>query len=228
MSMPTSSSSDTPVSLCIRFANGKEDLSLLLPSTTSTIADLSQHVLRTNPAWQTQHLRFLFRGRILSQSSTINDLGVDVTSPDNLPLYIHCSVSETPASEPQVPDMTIARSMGLDRLLDLGFSREEVEVLRHRFHSMRGRPYANGEGEGVEAAAQAAEEEWIENTAVAQRSVEAVDGSSFDMLKGLFVGFFFGVIAILYLREPNVFNPRQQIGVICGLLISMSFGFLRM
>ncbi|KAJ1972081.1 hypothetical protein H4R34_005531, partial [Dimargaris verticillata] len=60
------------------------------------------------------------------------------------PVFIHCSVADAPTPSPapdsasQPPSITQAPAIGLDRLRDAGFSEQDIQSLRQRFHMMRG------------------------------------------------------------------------------------------
>jgi hypothetical protein len=45
------------------------------------------------------------------------------------------------------------------------------------------------------------------------------------MMWGLIFGFFLGIICLFWFRE-SVFSRRQQMGIIAGMLINISFGVL--
>ncbi|KAI9343892.1 hypothetical protein DFJ73DRAFT_504497 [Zopfochytrium polystomum] len=70
---------------------------------------------------------------------------------------MHCAVSDLVASDNQIPQLR-GPSIGFDRLLEIGFSQEEVDNIRTQFHAMRGSSF-NEQSE----AARGAEEDWIDN-----------------------------------------------------------------
>ncbi|TPX48201.1 succinate---CoA ligase (ADP-forming) [Synchytrium endobioticum] len=218
-----SADSDIPVSICVRFASGREDLSLLMPSVNSSLSEVQEQVLRNTPAWRQKHLRFLFRGRILKATTQISELGVDVTNPENLPIFIQCAVSDASSNEAGSAEGTISRALGLDRLLEFGFSRDEVEQMRRNFHAVRGTAYHSNQGAGVAPEAQAAEEEWIDGStnAAGANAPDAFgrEPGGGDFLAGMLLGFFFGVLALLplVLGEPNIYRSRMSVGIGVGL-----------
>ncbi|KAJ3295633.1 hypothetical protein HK104_002438 [Borealophlyctis nickersoniae] len=224
--------------VCIRFANGLEDMPYRLPHST-TIAQLKERVttvraaqtafggfegklLKNDPPQvktevsdlSDKHLRLLFQGRILSDTSTLQSLAPDTTftSPDDQPLYIHCVASDLPPSE-RAQGPQIRPAVGFDRLLEIGFSQEEVQSVRQHFHNLRG-------VDGRNEAARNAEEEWIDNrlSAAPPRSDPDTNGFS-DLLYGLVVGFFLGILAFFVIKEPGAFSRRQQLAV-SGLIVS--------
>ena len=53
----------------------------------------------------------------------------------------------------------------------------------------------------------------------------AVQGTYKEMMWGLILGFFLGVICLFWFRE-SVFTRRHQLGIVAGILINISFGVL--
>ncbi|GAO47966.1 hypothetical protein G7K_2159-t1 [Saitoella complicata NRRL Y-17804] len=139
--------------------------------------------------------------------------------------------SETPTGPSTLPLPT-----GFDRLRNAGFSDADIANLRAQFHRLQGGGVGDGEDEDNEAAqarAREMEERWMDEGAnttagdAATATAELGEGMYWDMFKGLMIGFFAGVFAIFLLRE-GVFNRRTQIAIIAGLLVNVSFGFLRL
>jgi hypothetical protein len=54
-----------------------------------------------------------------------------------------------------------------------------------------------------------------------------LQGSHEDLLWGMVVGFFIGVVVLFWIKEHGMFNRRQQMGIIVGLLINTSLGVMR-
>jgi hypothetical protein len=53
-----------------------------------------------------------------------------------------------------------------------------------------------------------------------------MEGTHLDMLWGLMVGFFVGIIILFWIKEQGLFTRRQQMGIIVGMLLNISFGIL--
>ncbi|KAI9206854.1 DUF2407 C-terminal domain-containing protein [Polychytrium aggregatum] len=221
-----------PLSICVRFANGEDDLPLLLESGEVTMYELKQTIRERRPSLEDKHLRLLHRGRILKDASQAESLERATIPLDNgdgqssepllgrEPIYIHCVVSEAPVSDQQAPQLR-GPAVGFDRLIEIGFSREEIEALRSQFHSIRG---------GDEGEAQNAEEEWIDNRVNREEAAAEVsrDGTHVDLLCGLMVGYFIGIIVVFWIKEQGLFTRRHQMGIIAGLMINIVFGILRL
>lgn len=134
-------------------------------------------------------------------------------------IYLHCAASDFASEEPLRP--TIRPQLGLERLLNVGFTEEEVASIRSQFHALRGTNVAD------EESARRLEETWIESNANNVVADNPFFGNSpGDLLKGLLIGFFFGILSVLLLREP-VFNRRVQFGIMAGLLFNVSFGIAK-
>ncbi|KAJ3034849.1 hypothetical protein HK097_004383, partial [Rhizophlyctis rosea] len=140
-------SDNAPITLHVRFATGLDDLPLTLPQ-KATIADLHHAIKSHHPPLSSKFLRLVFRGRVLRDTERINTITGPVTIPQQqpkdtegddapAPTYIHCVVSELPPSEEaQHPQLRPTR--GFDRLLEIGFTPEEVQNVRSQFHTLRG------------------------------------------------------------------------------------------
>ncbi|KAJ3332662.1 hypothetical protein HDU76_013476 [Blyttiomyces sp. JEL0837] len=214
------------MALTVRFGDGREDLVIQLVNPELTIGEVKKMICTQLPDLASKHLRMISRGRILQDTVSISSLQEGSSTESNsggpAPMYLHCAVSDAPASsESQAPQLRVP-ALGFDRLLEIGFSREEVDNLRVQFHAMRGTEYHDQND-----AARSAEEDWIDNRNTNTRDT-AVDGTHLDMLSGLIVGFFLGVLVLFWIKEQGLFTRRQQMGIIVGLLVNLSFGVLRM
>ncbi|ORX59391.1 hypothetical protein DM01DRAFT_1361651 [Hesseltinella vesiculosa] len=109
--------------------------------------------------------------------------------------------------------------IGFDRLLEAGFSEEDINNIRSQFHRMRG----SDVDESSEQARQM-EEQWMDNTGDTLPD-GTVQGTYKEMMLGMMLGFFLGIICLFWLRE-SIFTRRHQIGVTAGILINISFGLL--
>ncbi|KAG0314305.1 hypothetical protein BGZ99_008215 [Dissophora globulifera] len=125
---------------------------------------------------------------------------------------------------------------GFDRLREAGFSEEEIRSIRRQFHASRGTVMTtvgeNGIAVGIDqdedatARARRIEEEWIDQHG-AETLPEGLEGSYGEMVYGLILGFFMGLIALFWFKEAT-FSRRQQMGIIAGLMINVGFGVLHL
>ncbi|KAG0228455.1 hypothetical protein BGW42_002201 [Actinomortierella wolfii] len=106
---------------------------------------------------------------------------------------------------------------GFDRLRDAGFSEEEIRLIRREFHARRDMENVgeNGieadQGEDAEARARQIEDEWIDQHG-SETLPEGLEGSYGEMMWGLFIGFFMGIITLFWFKEAT-FTRRQQMGM---------------
>jgi hypothetical protein len=159
------------------------------------------------------------KGRPGSRSSGAADEGPN----PNQPIYLHCAASDF-ASEggPVEPNATIRPQLGLERLLGVGFSADEVSSIRQQFHAFRGTDATD------EDSARRLEESWIDanqNNVVGDNPF--FGNSPQDLLFGLLIGFFLGILCLLFVREP-IFNRRIQVGIVLGLIFNVSFGIAKL
>ncbi|KAG0362317.1 hypothetical protein BGZ54_008688 [Gamsiella multidivaricata] len=125
---------------------------------------------------------------------------------------------------------------GFDRLREAGFSEDEIRSIRRQFHASRGTSTTVGENgiavgledqdEDASARARRIEEEWIDQHG-AETLPEGLEGSYGEMVWGLMLGFFMGLIVLFWFKEAT-FSRRQQMGVIAGLMINVGFGVLHL
>ncbi|KAF2154086.1 hypothetical protein K461DRAFT_292763 [Myriangium duriaei CBS 260.36] len=127
---------------------------------------------------------------------------------------------------------------GFDRLLTAGFSAAEVATLRAQFMAIQAHshtPDTMPTGDALRAL----EDRWLDNDASAAGAggtggeggdgLGAEDGGLEDMLWGNLMGFFWPVAAVCWLmREEGVWSRRRQIAVLSGMLVNVTFGFLRL
>ncbi|KAI8617347.1 DUF2407 C-terminal domain-containing protein [Chytriomyces sp. MP71] len=207
------------------------DLALWL-SARVTVSQLKAGLSIRIPGLKNKHLRMLFKGRILLDETCIGSLtnpssanaslvASHDTQTQNSSIFIHCAVSEFPASSDMQDSQILAPALGFDRLIDIGFSQAEVANLRSQFHSIRGRDEQHD-------VTRTAEEAWIDNE---QRNDnegdEAVRDPNVEILLGLCFGFFGGIMVLFWIKERDLFTRRQQLGIVVGLLINIFFGLLR-
>ncbi|KAI9310493.1 DUF2407 C-terminal domain-containing protein [Dichotomocladium elegans] len=113
----------------------------------------------------------------------------------------------------------LATPVGFDRLRDAGFSEEDIREIRLRFHRAHGITADENSAE-----ARNLEDEWIDNSneTLADGSLQ---GTYKEMMWGLLLGFFLGLICLFWFRE-SVFTRRHQMGIVAGIFINLSFGIL--
>lgn len=120
---------------------------------------------------------------------------------------------------------------GFDRLLSAGFSPADVANLRAQFMAIQAHthtPDTMPTGDDLRSL----EERWLENdpanAAAAGGAGTDEEGGLEDMLWGNLMGFFWPIAAACWLmREEGVWTRRMQISVLSGLLVNLTFGFLR-
>ncbi|KAF9966086.1 hypothetical protein BGZ70_003317 [Mortierella alpina] len=128
------------------------------------------------------------------------------------------------------------QATGFDRLREAGFSEDEIRSIRRQFHASRGTITStvgeNGiavgldQDEDASARARRIEEEWIDQHG-AETLPDGLEGSYGEMVWGLMLGFFMGLIALFWFKEAT-FSRRQQMGIFAGLMINLGFGVLHL
>ncbi|KAF2220977.1 DUF2407 C-terminal domain-containing protein [Elsinoe ampelina] len=134
--------------------------------------------------------------------------------------------------------LTRAAPRGFDRLLASGFNPDEVATLRTQFMAIQAHthtPDTMPSGDELRAL----EDRWLDNDmgtgtggaagADGEGGFGAEDGGLEDMLWGNIMGFFWPIAAVCWLmREEGVWSRRRQIAVLSGMLVNITFGFLRL
>ncbi|KAF9977251.1 hypothetical protein BGZ65_007474 [Modicella reniformis] len=111
-----------------------------------------------------------------------------------------------------------SRPTGFDRLREAGFSEDEIRSIRRQFHASRGTTTVGENGievgpdqdEDASERARRIEEEWIDQHG-AETLPEGLEGSYGEMVWGLMLGFFMGLIVLFWFKEAT-FSRRQQMG----------------
>lgn len=242
------------------------------------------------PSCERRRLRLIYNGRVLNQSTDFKkeifepklrqlenqeqEESNNDNSPPQLRLYIHCVIGDELNSEqlnqenqldqPQQVTTT-PQVIGFDRLLQQGFSREDVDDLRRQFHLVFLPSFFESRNEGLEAINDVEEEErrqrlvsqleerWIESTINNNAPPEAEptndtntgtvsanehlappaadlddNNGNEDLLLGLSLGILLGITGLIFLIiDDSIFNKRQKMSVVGGLVINCSFAIIR-
>ncbi|KAF9139399.1 hypothetical protein BGX30_008003 [Mortierella sp. GBA39] len=143
---------------------------------------------------------------------------------------------EEEEEEEELSPIMTPQATGFDRLREAGFSEDEIRSIRRQFHASRGTVTSsvgeNGiavgldQDEDASARARRIEEEWIDQHG-AETLPEGLEGSYGEMVWGLMLGFFMGLIVLFWFKEA-AFSRRQQMGIIAGMMINVGFGVLHL
>ncbi|KAK9480260.1 DUF2407 C-terminal domain-containing protein [Lipomyces japonicus] len=234
------------------------DLNLPLPSpgTRLPVAALKKQVRKLRPAdTARRRLRLIYAGRVLPDADDLaliidnlrqqhqqggkinNNYNHGATASEPVVLWLNCSVGDALSDVElalefdtgvQPAPSTLPQPIGFDRLRSAGFSEQDIAQLRIQFNRLHGG--LNNNNNKHDDATRQLEERWMNEGATAQDTLP--DGSPVgvyeDLLFGTVVGFFLGFIALFFLREGSMFSKRQQMAIIAGIIINISFAILRM
>jgi hypothetical protein len=194
--------------LIIRFVGDHEDICIENQDIV-TLESITQKVLQVRPDLRGKEcIKIVWRGRFVDEhdSFRLEDL-----------MVVHCIIAEGNYNRQQ--NEVSPLRVGFDRLIDMGFDESEIRELRQHFHLLRGLDPRNRDS-SIEV-----EESWIDSV---RNSDEMNHESDFDILKGLVMGFFCGLLIIFWVKESNMFTRKQQQGILTGLLLNIAFGILRL
>ncbi|CAO3652682.1 unnamed protein product [Mucor fragilis] len=213
------------VDLHIRWSD-RQDL-ILRVSPDETIYTIKEKIRQSSSRTENKYIRLIHNGRVLEDPKTLKEYSVGkIVRTDSKakleppsPVYFHCSLSdytpETPSSQNNQPQMT--PPTGFDRLRESGFTEEDIRNIRTQFHRLHGTTFEEGPTEE----ARNLEEQWMDNTGETLPD-GTIQGTYKEMMWGLMLGFFLGIICLFWFRE-SVFSRRHQMGIVAGILVNISF-----
>lgn len=191
-----------------------------------------------------KRLKFIRSGRPLNSNTNFASELQQFFQQDteNTKYYVHCIVGqdlteEELANEDVLDDIgpsnegTTTQAVGFDRLRSVGFSDEEIELLREQFRS------TYGDLENVVQESQGGrdirqlEEQWMESGASDEDQFNSVPIADYkrnrDLLIGLIIGCLLGIFSLLLLKQEGLFSKRQKMAIVAGLLVNLFFGLIR-
>lgn len=207
-------------------------------------------------------LKFLKNGVYITESQFRVSLLRYLNSNDsnNDPFFIHCMVGIESLSPSELINEDLRDdalggtnqnnngsepmgAIGFDRLRGLGFSDEEINLLRQQFHAayMDDEASNNNNGDGSSSNRGAdidrvreLEERWIENDVRddgADEQFNSIPIGNFkhnvDLLIGITIGFTLGIFSLILIRQDGLFNRRQLMAVYAGIMINIVVCFTR-
>ncbi|KAI8330873.1 DUF2407 C-terminal domain-containing protein [Chlamydoabsidia padenii] len=205
---------NTDILIHIRWSEGA-DLSFTVSPFLDTPGTLKDHIYQASPHTLNKKLRLIYNGKILD-----NDMKpLVVYGLRTSGAFIHCVVSEHVSYTKTTKKAT--KTTGFDRLVASGFNQEEIRSIRTQFHRMHHTAY---DGQEPTEQLQQLEEQWMDETGetVPEGSLQ---GTYKEMLWGLILGFFLGILCIFWVRE-SVFTRRHQLGIMVGMFINITFGYM--
>lgn len=230
--------------LVIRFSDANMD-DLVLEISAIPFQDINTKWLRNmvrrmRPQQTTdRRVKFIRNGQPLNSHSDLH-LQEFFNSSQGDRFYIHCIVGGVliPTQREnedalddlgQQQDSTTFQAIGFDRLRSVGFSDEEIELLRRQFRATYEDFDENRDNQGDNNDIRQLEEQWIETGATDQNGqFDNLPISNYnynkDLLIGLVVGCLLGVFSILLLKYGGLFSKRQKLGILVGLVFNVAFG----
>ncbi|GCF00573.1 hypothetical protein ZYGM_002849 [Zygosaccharomyces mellis] len=164
--------------------------------------------------------------------------------------YIHCIVGterlerDQLINEDAMDDAGPSRegittqAIGFDRLRAVGFTDEEIELLRQQFRATYGdletEPDRNGDDNDIRQL----EEQWMESgterpgeAVYEDERFNAMPTANFrhnrDLLVGICVGFFLGLFGLLLMKTEGLFSRRQKMAIVAGVMVNVMFNVVR-
>ncbi|EJS41562.1 YOR223W [Saccharomyces arboricola H-6] len=225
---------------------------------------------------QNRRLKFIRNGSILNTHSKIPEelthyFGVVGSNSDTgsntggggaeqNKYYIHCIIGMEELTRAELAnedlkddatpsnDSMTTQAIGFDRLRSVGFSEQEIELLRQQFRATYGdleeeeeRLTQSGNRDDETHDIRQLEEQWMESgNGTTQGNGTGNDNEdrfnsvpianikhNKDLLLGICVGFFFGVFGILLMKFSGLFNRRQKMAIFAGVIVNVMFCLVR-
>lgn len=183
----------------------------------------------------------------IRQDASSNGLDVDQTRSK---FYIHCIVGTERLARDQLVNEdamddagpsregTTTQAVGFDRLRAVGFTDEEIELLRQQFRATYGDLETEPTRDGSNNDIRQLEEQWMESGT--ERPDEAVYederfnamptanfGHNRDLLVGICVGFCLGLFGLLLMKIEGLFSKRQKMAIVVGIIVNVIFNAVR-
>ncbi|BAO39252.1 uncharacterized membrane protein YOR223W [Kluyveromyces marxianus] len=228
--------------IVVRFANDTiSDLPLDITNVDSSIITTSwlrKMCRQLRPAETNgKRLRFIQNGRPLNSHS---NLGIEnfKENPSINEMYVHGIIGakltpEELANEDNLDENFsntnengTTQAIGFDRLRSVGFSEQEIDLLRQQFLATYGDLEAVPDRQNQDI--RQLEEQWMETGANDPQGQQfnsigiANWKSNMDLLIGLSIGSLLGVFSILLLKQEGLFSQRQKMSIIAGLIFNIA------
>lgn len=212
--------------------------------------------IRNTPQCANKRLILIYNGRVLNETTDFKDILKVGEEP--VVVYINCMIGEVLTQQQLREESTLDRPQevsttpqvqGFDRLLQQGFSQEDIDDLRQQFQAIHSMPTNSRqdihdleEEESRRRLTQQMEERWIESTvndtaptatadvSGATRPAPEVDDATgnTDLLIGLLVGTFLGLLSLVFISvDDTVFDKKQKMAVFVGVTINVFYAILR-
>lgn len=119
------------------------------------------------------------------------------------------------------------QAIGFDRLRSVGFSEQEIDLLRQQFLATYGdlETMPNQQQRDIRQL----EEQWME-TGVNDPQGQQFNSigianwkSNMDLLIGLSIGSLLGVFSLLLLKQQGLFSQRQKMSIVAGLIFNIAW-----
>ncbi|CAH00473.1 Dsc3p [Kluyveromyces lactis] len=227
----------------IRFANDTiADLQLDITNIDPTLVTTSwlRRMCRQLKPTETRgkRLRFIKNGRPLNSHS---DLGIESfkDNPNITEMYIHGIIGAGLTAEELINEDNLdddfsntnengtTQAIGFDRLRSVGFSEQEIDLLRQQFLATYGdlETMPNQQQRDIRQL----EEQWME-TGVNDPQGQQFNSigianwkSNMDLLIGLSIGSLLGVFSLLLLKQQGLFSQRQKMSIVAGLIFNIAW-----
>ncbi|CCD24955.1 Dsc3p NDAI_0E01390 [Naumovozyma dairenensis CBS 421] len=261
--------------IVIRFSDERiKDIELNITNVSLDVINtawLRRMCRELRPSETTSHrLKFIRNGVLLNLHTNLkfqlsqyfNQVESEESDERENKIYVHCIVGTDILTPEELQDEdkmdeigqnqdgTTTQAIGFDRLRAVGFSEQEVELLRQQFRATYGdlqnenddyeqNQHPNNEQNNNNDIRQL-EEQWMESgTNGNNGNVFDTNSDRFnsipitnfkhnkDLLIGIFIGFTFGIFSFLLMKIDGLFNKRQKMSMFAGIMVNIIFCFVK-
>lgn len=146
----------------------------------------------------------------------------------NNTFHLHCAISTQTETAIAIPVEQVQDLTGFDRLREIGFSEEDVREARRYFYSVR-----RAQLQGTESRSELLqlEEEFLGSIPEGQRpqqQQQTEEGTYYDLIGGMLMGFLLGFLMLLVLFEDIQMKGKRKCGILVGIGCNLSFCLLKL
>ncbi|CAH6718234.1 DSC E3 ubiquitin ligase complex subunit 3 [[Candida] jaroonii] len=251
--------------IIVRFIDsnkGEQITDLEISDTVFHLGNIKKTIREKIDFASNKRLKLIYNGRVINDKFKFTDLKFT-----DHKCYIHCVIGETltikqlneenELDNEEIKQTTQPQVIGFDRLLQQGFSQQDIDQLRSQFENIHNIDRSSDqpindleEEEQRQNYIRQLEERWIESTvnpsggtttrATAEDeqngetvthnvpSAELEENHNKDLLIGLMIGVFLGIVAGLFvICDDSIFNKRQKMAITAGIFVNFSMAIVR-
>lgn len=212
-----------------------------------TVEELKAHLKEIQEIGE-KYIRIIFNGKILKEKEKLGHVGIKDES------NIHISVTNSEPrsiSSQSMNQINEDNSRGFDRLIEMGFSPQEVREARLQFYlsNIQNR-LQNAQNNNIDNSNNnidliGIEDQWIDSQLPPQQETIEMEnsqtqnqqqnflqindsipeGTLYDLFFGILLGFLLSFIVLIWISDPKL-SLKLKFGILAGIVCNAFFGLL--